>query len=325
MTGQLRYDPEYLAILEAAYGQAPVPTPPPSDIHEFRAMCEDLMRNVLRREPTPENITRRDILIKSHDGKTIQVRGYTVSGAVTDVPGPAVLYIHGGGMVSCDIEIYDPVVARHAARTGIPFFAVEYRLAPEQTGDGLVKDAYAALEYLSSHAAELGIDPARIAVMGDSAGGGIAAGTALMARDKNLHPPIAKQMLFYPMLDDRNPELGLENPQSKFHFIWGSRHSEIAYEALLGEDKAGKEEADVSVYAVPARATDLSNLPDTYLDVGGLDLFVSEAIAYAGSLAKANVQTEFHLWPGQVHGFDATPTSTTKAAYEARDKFLRTL
>lgn len=325
MPGELRYDPEQYALIQAAYGEAPVPTAPPPNVMQFRPNADEMMRAIFRQEPTPENITRRVIDVESHDGAKIQVHRFADSGTTTDKPGPAVLYIHGGGFVSCNVEIYAPQIARWAARTGIPFFAVGYRLAPEQKGDGLVRNAYAALEHLSSHAAELGVDPARIAVMGDSAGAGIAAGTALLARDKGLQPPLAQQLLFYPMIDDRTSAPGPDAPKSKFLFIWDGARNDLAWKALLGEDKAGKEDADVSEYAVPARATDLSNLPDTYVDIGGLDLFADEAIEFVRRLAKANVQTEFHLFPGVLHGFDAAPTSAAKMAFEAREKFLRRL
>lgn len=322
MPGELHYDPEQLAILVATYGQVPVPVTPPEDVYQLREMVEQMMRTVIRLEPYPEGITQKEIPIQSHDGKTIQLHRFSKEGTETEKPGPAVLYIHGGGMIACSVDTYAPLVARYAERFGVDFFAVDYRLAPEQKDDGLVKDAYAALEYLSTHAAELGINPARLATMGDSAGSGIAAGLSLMARDRALSPPISKQLLIYPMLDDRlSPGSSLE----KFLFVWGPGHSKVAWKALLGEDKAGKEDAKVSIYAVPARATDLSNLPDTYVEVGGLDLFADEVIAFVGKLAKAGVQTEFHLLPGLIHGFDCAPITPTKFALEARERILKTL
>lgn len=326
MPGELRFDPEHLAVLIAAYGQVPVPTAPSKDLFELRYAFEQFMRTVLRQEATPEHVKRIAIPVKSHDGATIQLHQFQVSdAAATGELSPAVLYVHGGGMISCDVEIYAPQISRYVARTGIPFFAVDYRLAPEQTGDCLVKDAYAALEHISVHATDLGVDPTRIAIMGDSAGGGIAAGTALLARDRGLNPPLAKQMLIYPMLDDESAKYPPDSPKNKFLFVWSAAHSEISWNALLGKDKDGKEDAGVSTYAVPGRATDLSDLPDTYIEVGGLDLFADEVLAYVTKLAKANVQTEFHMWPGLVHGFDSAPISSSKTANEMRDNFLKTL
>ncbi|KAH6680029.1 Alpha/Beta hydrolase protein [Plectosphaerella plurivora] len=326
MNGQLHFDSDYLShLLKLTGGHVPTPGPPPTDIAEIRKGAEAAVHAAFRTEPTPENIHRTVIPVTSFDGSTIEVHRFGTNEINPSDPGPAILYVHGGGMIAGSIEIYEPALSRYAVYYGIPFFGVEYRFAPELTGDGLVRDVYAALEHLVSHAKELGIDPARIAIMGDSAGGGIAAGTALMARDRNLQPPIAKQVLVYPMLDDRTPPPAPDSPLSKFLFIWDGARSTLAWAALLGKDKAGKEDADVPIYAAPSRAKDLSNLPETYVEVGGLDVFANEAIDYVGRLVRASVQTEFHLLPGIPHGHDTIPTTLGENVKEAKKRFLRDL
>ena len=199
--------------------------------------------------------------------------------------------------------------------------SVEYRLAPEHPGTTLVDDCYAGLVWLSQNAQKFNIDPTRIAVMGESAGGGIAAGVALMARDKNLQPPLAKQILIYPMLDDRNliPNEALE----ALPLVWTNADNITGWTALLG-DKAGKPDADVSPYCAPSRVKSVVGLPPTYIDVGGLDLFRDEDLLYAQRLAAENINTEFHLYPGLPHGFElfATSIDASKRANENRQKAI---
>ncbi|MCC6380934.1 MAG: alpha/beta hydrolase, partial [Dehalococcoidia bacterium] len=171
-------------------------------------------------------------------------------------------------------------------------------LAPENPHPAPVEECYAGLVWTVAHAAELGIDAARLAIGGPSAGSGLAAGTALMARDRG-GPAIAFQMLIYPMLDDRNvtPSSHLETAPG----VWDRETNVSAWKALLGE-AAGTEAA--SPYAAPARAADFSGLPPAFIDVGTADLFCDEDIAYAQRLMQAGVPTELHVYPGAFHGFD---------------------
>jgi acetyl esterase/lipase len=175
---------------------------------------------------------------------------------------------------------------------------VDYRVAPEHPDLTPVEDCYAALVWLNEHASELGIDPDRVAVMGDSAGGGLAAGVCLMARDRG-GPAVAQQLLIYPMLDDHP---AAPNPQLLPFLTWSYDDNVTGWAALLG-DKAGSDA--VSPYAAPARAEHLSGLPDTYIDVGDLDIFRNEDIVYARRLADAGVPTELHVYPGCPHAFEA--------------------
>jgi acetyl esterase/lipase len=219
-------------------------------------------------------------------------------------------------MIAGSVQTFQAALIMKVSQTGIPLFSVDYRIAPEHKNDGLVQDCYAGLIWLHQNAAKFNLDPKRIAVFGESAGGGIAAGVALMARDRNLQPPLAKQILVYPMLDDQNlvPDQSLE----PFAF-WTYVDNVTGWTALLG-DKAGKHDADVSCYAAPARAKSLAGLPPTYIDVGGLDIFRDEDMVYATRLARECVNTEFHLYPGVPHGFDllAFDTAVAKRAFANR-------
>ncbi|CRK20526.1 hypothetical protein BN1723_000344 [Verticillium longisporum] len=153
-----------------------------ADAHQLRAWFEGFMGNVMRTLPYPEHIHETKIPIQAPDGTIITLHRFaTREMAESPTPQPAVLHVHGGGMISSSVSLYAPAIANYVARAGLPFFSVEYRLAPEHPGDGSVTDVYAALGYLSAHAAEWNVDPARLAVMGDSAGGGLAAGAALLA------------------------------------------------------------------------------------------------------------------------------------------------
>ncbi len=176
--------------------------------------------------------------------------------------------------------------------------SVDYRLAPEHPYPTPVEDAYAALTWLHEHAAELGVDPARIAVMGDSAGGGLAASLAILARDRGA-PAIARQILIMPMLDDRNV---VPDPHIAPFALWSYADNVTGWGALLGAAAAGR---DVPATAAAARVTDPTGLPPAYIEVGQLDIFRDESLTYALRLAQAGVEVEFHLHPGVPHEFES--------------------
>jgi acetyl esterase/lipase len=232
------------------------------------------------------------------DGATLNLGWYRTSARG---PGSAVLYLHGGGMI-LGLEhlgvVYDLAVREYVATSGVPMLMVDYRIAPEHPHPTPVEDCYAALRWLADNASRLGVDTARIAVMGDSAGGGLAAGVALLARDRG-GPALAQQILIYPMLDDRAQH---PDPQLVPFLTWTYDDNVTGWAALLGES-AGTD--TVSAYAAPARTADLTGLPATYLDVGDLDIFRDEDIIYARRLSDAGVPTELHLHPGCPHAFEA--------------------
>ena len=181
---------------------------------------------------------RTDVELPGYEGATLTARFFQRAGA--EPPGSAILYIHGGGMVLGSMELYDKATATYAAETGVPVLSVDYRLAPEHPHPVPVEDCFAALTWLHEHAAGYGIDRARIAVMGDSAGGGLAAGTAILARDRRV--PVARQILIYPMLDDRNV---VPDPELVPFITWTYDSNMTGWGALLGE-RRGRDD-------VPAR------------------------------------------------------------------------
>ena len=211
---------------------------------------------------------------------------------------PALLYIHGGGMVIGSVATEDAIARMLVARVGAVAVSVDYRLAPETEHPGPVEDCYAALAWMAGESATLGIDPQRLAVYGGSAGGNLAAAVALLARDRG-GPALVFQMLLYPMLDDRCDTPSCREIQDIG--IWDGWANREGFEALLG-DRAGTDGVDA--YAAPARAADLSGLPPTYIDVGELDSLRDEDVDYALRLLRAGVPTELHVYPGAYHGWE---------------------
>jgi acetyl esterase/lipase len=216
-------------------------------------------------------------------------------------PLPAVVYIHGGGFVCGRAHHSDAWSRRLVAEVGCVVAAVDYRKAPEAPFPAPQEDCYAALVWLHRNAAALGVDPGRIALEGVSAGGGLAAGVALMARDRR-DPPVVFQLLVYPMLDDRTGRAGVPCLPYAGQFVWTYEGNGFGWEALLGRVVGGP---DVPPYAAPARAEDLAGLPPAFIGAAALDALAPEDIRYAERLIAAGVPTELHVYPGTFHGFDA--------------------
>lgn len=211
---------------------------------------------------------------------------------------PGVYHVHGGGLVTGNRTSGLEEVLGWAERFGMAVVSVEYRLAPEAPHPSPVDDCYAGFEWTVRHAGELGIDPARIVVIGGSAGGGLAAAMLLMARDRG-GPRAAGQVLLGPMLDDRNNTVSARQMTGS---VWDWRDNAIGWEALLGA-QAGTDL--VSPYAAPARATDLSGLPPTFIEAGSAETFRDEAVAYASGIWQSGGVCELHVWPGGFHSFRA--------------------
>ncbi len=237
------------------------------------------------------------------------VRVYII-GHASGAPRPAILHMHGGGYVfgrAIDIISYLQAIAlRHACL----IITVDYRLAPETPFPGSLEDNYAALRWLHGHADELGVDATRIAIMGESAGGGHAAALAIAARDRG-EVPICLQILLYPMLDDRTGS-GREPAPWIGTFVWTRAMNRFGWSSLLGVP-AGS--AAVPRGAVPARVEDLSALPASFLCVGSIDLFIDEDVEYARRLLDAGVLTELLVLPGAYHGFDVAPSARATLQY----------
>ena len=234
---------------------------------------------------------------------------------------PGVYHIHGGGMVVGDNRTGMLPMLHWIQEAGVVAVSVEYRLAPENPHPAPVEDCYAGLVWTAAHAAELGIDPARLLIAGASAGGGLSAAVALMARDRS-GPALIGQALFCPMLDDRN-----QTPSSyelDRAATWDRTSNLTGWRALLGPAQGGP---DVSPYAAPARATDLSGLPPAFLDVGSVETFRDEILDYAARIWQAGGAAELHVWPGGYHGFESLAPSAaiSVAARQARLDWLRRL
>lgn len=241
--------------------------------------------------------------------------------AAVSTPTAAIYHTHGGGMIMGTNRTGMLGMMGLAKELSLAVVSVEYRLAPECPHPAPVEDCYAGLAWTAAHAAELGIDPARVVIGGASAGGGLAAGVALMARDRR-GPDLFGQLLLCPMLDDRN-----DTPSARQMAglgVWDRTANDTGWRALLGDACGG---ADVSPYAAPARATDLSGLPPAFVDVGSAETFRDEDIAYAGRMMQAGGQVELHVWPGGFHGFDGfVPTAAvSRDAVAARANWLRRL
>lgn len=252
--------------------------------------------------------------IKASDGFEIPAVQFTPKGYAESKSGKSLCFIHSGGMIIGQLELFYKAIALYAQNTGMLVLAMDYRVAPEHQHPIPVEDCYTSLQWMHDNASKLNIDPARITVYGESAGGGLAAAVALMARDRQLSPPLAKQVLIYPMLDDRTL---VSNDEIAPFALWSYDDNLTGWTALLG-DQAGKE--GTSPYAAPARAESLKGLPPAYIDVGELDIFRDECIEYAARLAKENISVELHVYPGAPHAFEgfAMNTRVSQKAIENR-------
>ena len=304
----------------------------------------DGMRELLSPSVTPEMIpglraARAQLRLADDDVR----RGGAIEFTERSVPGPAgaadisllicrpagltaaapgVFYIHGGGMMLGDNRSALGVMLDWIEQLGVVVVSVEYRLAPEHPHPAPVADCYAGLTWTAEHAAEIGIDSGRLLIAGTSAGGGLSAAVALMARDLG-GPALIGQVLACPMLDDRN-----QTPSSHeldgVAGVWDRTSNLTGWRALLGDAQGGP---DVSQYAAPARATDLSGLPPAYLDVGSAETFRDEVIEYAARIWRAGGAAELHVWSGGLHGFElmAPQAALSGEASAARLNWLRRL
>lgn len=308
-------DPEVAEALapmaEAAAGTTP---PPAGDVATRRAVLESIFAHVGSLQPLPGDVSMRDFHATSHDNAEVLLRWYAKDDSA---PGSAVLFLHAGGMISGSVELFEGMVARYVSASGVPMLSVDYRRAPEHPHPTPVEDAFAGLRWLHEHAAELGVQPDRIAVMGDSSGGGLAAALAILARDRG-GPAIAQQILVMPMLDDRTTTA---DPHIAPFAVWTYDDNLTGWQALLSDAAGGP---DVPAYAAPARLEDATGLPPAYVEVGQLDIFRDDAVAYATKLSRAGIPVELHLHPGVPHEFDFIAFES-EIAHRARADRIRVL
>ncbi|MFF3916827.1 alpha/beta hydrolase [Streptomyces sp. NPDC001852] len=235
-------------------------------------------------------------------------------------PLPLLYYLHGGGMITGNAwSVLPRLLHEWAVTLELAVVSVEYRLAPEARYPAAVEDCYGGLLWVAGHAAELGIDADRVVVGGKSAGGGLAAALALLARDRGGPGPIG-QLLLCPMLDDRNDTVS--SRQLAGVDTWDRTSNTTAWQAVLG-DRYGT--AELPPYTAPARATDLSGLPPAHVEVGSAETLRDEAVAYARAIWRAGGRAELHVWPGACHGFDtfAPRAALGQDARAARTRWLR--
>ncbi|MER3390686.1 MAG: alpha/beta hydrolase [Microcella sp.] len=273
-----------------------------------------------RRRPPPDGD-----LVDLDDGVTVRVQ--RPEDALTRDAGsrrPAVLHLHGGGLIIGSATQGDALCRRLADELAAVAASVDYRMPPEHPYPAPLHDAYAALQWLAE---QPDVDPTRIAVIGESAGGGLAASLALIARDRG-EIALAGQVLAYPMLDDRTPrddgpDPRHRDPDPRALRLWNARSNRLGWGMYLGAGTAVPaatplDDATLEL-AVPARRTDLSGLPPAWIGVGTLDLFHSEDVEYARRLTAAGVAVELHVIPGAYHGFDAAePSAAVSRDFVAR-------
>lgn len=257
--------------------------------------------------PLSDEVTREDVSLEGRGTASVRVHRPVVRRA--DAPG--VVWMHGGGLVLGDNRMDDARFDKWCRELGIVGVSVEYRLAPEHPYPTPLEDCYAALAWIHHNAASLGVDPQRIGIGGASAGAGLAAGLALLARDR-AEFAVAFQLLIYPMIDDRQttPSSSWSDP------IWSPAANTFGWTSYLG---AAKGTADVPAYAAAARATDLAGLPPTLVTVGALDGFSDEDIDYAKRLRLAGVPTDLIVYAGAPHGFDTFGEFTAVSRRANRD------
>jgi acetyl esterase/lipase len=310
------FDPELDGVLAAIAGSVP-PTITAAMIPRFRALPAD---------PTVGGLVEKVGAI--HEQRIVP--GYAGDGIQVSIfrrepepdRGAGILYLHGGGMIFGNrfggVGAYLPFVASH----GAVVVSVEYRLAPEHPDPTPVEDCFAALVWMAAHAGGLGIDLDRVIVAGQSAGAGLAAGVALLARERG-EPSIAAQILVSPMLDDRNDTVSAH--QVDGIGVWDRASNLTGWSALLGDRRGGDE---VAASSAPGRAEDLAGLPPAFVSVGSSEVFRDEAVAYASRIWASGGVAELHVWPGGFHGFEnfAPTARISVAAAAARDSWLtRTL
>jgi acetyl esterase/lipase len=310
-----RLDPELAAALREMPAERVMDW---NDLPATRELVAQMFAQTNVGSPDSEKVLREDRMIPGPQGAPeVPIRVYRPAGDSGALSG--LLWIPGGGYVMDTVERED-LVARHIVEeVGCVVICVQYRLAPEHPFPAPVEDCYAVLRWSAEGATDLGIDSDSLAVGGASAGGGLAAGLALLARDRGEFN-VSFQLLVYPMIDDRNvTPSSYEITDTR---VWNREANLFGWNSYLGGEAGGE---NVSHYAAATRATDLSHLPTVYIAVGTQDLLVDENVEYAQRLMREGVPTELHVYPGAFHGSDAAvPGASISQRFIAdRDEALR--
>lgn len=305
MTTKHLIDPEIVPMLDLF----PVINLTTESLPQTRSFFNEMNAQMLAGLPEVPDVTVNERHIPGPQGAP-DVRVLVYHPKNVSTPVPALLWIHGGGYVIGNADQAGPQLKAIVSAIGCAAVSVDYRLAPETPHPGPVEDCYAALKWLYVNAKELGVDATRIAIGGDSAGGGLTAGLALLTRDRN-EVPLVLELLIYPMLDDRTVTATDPHPYTG-EYIWTPESNRFGWTALLGQEPGGP---GVSPYAAAARAEKLEGLPPTYIGVGTLDLFLEEDMEYARRLIRAGVPTELHVYPGAFHGFPMVANAQVTQAH----------
>jgi len=245
--------------------------------------------------PTPPEIGAVRDLAADGPWGPIPLRLYRPAGVAASTPLAALVYFHGGGWVIGDLETHDVLCRQLTAESGVSVVSIDYRLAPEHKFPAAADDAWAATRWVVAHAAEVGLDPNRLAVGGDSAGGNLAAVVALLARDQGA-PSIALQVLLYPVTD-----VAAETPSYR-DFAEGYLLTREGMRWFIAHYLNAKDEA-ADWRASPIRARSLAGLPPALIVTAGFDPLRDEGEAYAARLREAGVRVDSVCYGGMIHGF----------------------
>ncbi|CAG8395252.1 unnamed protein product [Penicillium salamii] len=289
------------------------------NVSELMAMVQTQLRV---EDILPSGVSHEEIKILGPDNNELILSVFRKTNTQSPKNQPCIYHIHGGGMIMGNRFSTLSGVLQFVHDFEVTCISIEYRLAPQHPDPALLNDCFAGLQWIQQHADEIGINNHRIVINGMSAGGGLAAGIALLCRDRKHEPPLLGQWLFSPMIDDFN------NSNSANVFagvgVWDQEANGAGWDAYLG-DRRGTD--NVTIYAAPARATDLSGLPSTYVDTGSTETLRDEGAEFAQNLWRDGTQCELHVWPGAYHGFDGIcgQAQLSIMARKAREDWLRRL
>lgn len=295
----LSVDPELrpaIALLPDLHNLGPATLPP----------IRDLLSGTPAKLGDDGTVTVSIVNVPGPDGSDTMECLLYVPNSRARKPGPALVHIHGGGFIAGSMQRDDEASRLFARTLGCVVLAPEYRLAPEHPFPAPMEDCYAALQWLHAHADELAVDPARVALRGISAGGGLAMGLALLARDRGALP-LCHVQLIYPMLDDRT---GLHAHTGKY--VWTEASNAFGWDSYL----KGQDRAKPSPYAIPGRADDYTRLPPVFMAIGAIDLFAGECLRLAEQLVDVGNAVELHLYPRAYHGFSMVTQSRVAQAMQ---------